>query len=591
MNGWRLGGKSMRADGSEERAMVRASRALAAVVLAVLPALPGAAQVTGYESLANWDALPLAKTGAAAHLNSSYDRDGGNLDWNWYPGYTRQLNEAADDGIAVTLLDVQGAGVLNRYWMPHATANDTRDITITVDEGLPTEAVISTESDPFLYGGDGDPHAALFEGPLVPTAAGGQVSYEPIGFTASLKVESINRQHLTSAQGGPVNNYSDRHYYQLNYTLYSNGASVQPYANSLDSSDPRTAARQQAVNVLNNVGQNPAGASGTSLEALTGAQAITPGQTVSLASLAAGQSGTVRRLNVRMDSPTDAGLADLRVRVRYDGEAEHAVDVPVGAFFGAASPSAPAYQSLPMGTDSDDGFYCYFPMPYRKGIAVELYNAGSGNVDIDGAAVEYEPGAVPADAGYFHAVYAESNPGSGKHQILSAAGPGHYVGNILTLKALDGDTDGLHRRILEGDETITVDGTNVLQGTGLEDAYSGGFYYNHVLDQNDDGDTVNPVADAEALSGLLLMDTVDDLASGQPDISSGILQVSQYRWLIPDLVPFEDGILVEIENYGGQDATFGSTAFYYVVPEPGVLALLWLGAGALLRKRRLSRGS
>ncbi len=545
-------------------------------------------QVTGYEALTDWGALPLDKTDTTAGLSSSYARDGGNRDWNWYPGSSRQLNEAEDHGIAVTLLDIQGAGVLNRYWMPHATANKTRRLTITVDDGLSTEAVITTWTDPFLYGADGSPHAALFEGPLVPTAAGGQVSYEPIGFAHSLKVESINRQHLTETQtGGPINGYSDRHYYQLNYTLYENGTTVQPYANSLEAGDPRTAARQQAVDVLNNVGQNPAGASGSSSVASTLGQTISAGQTLSLASLGSGQSGTIRRLNVRMDGPTDAGLRHLRVRVRYDGAADNAVDVPVGAFFGAASSAAPAYESLPMGTDSEEGFYCYFPMPYRDGVEVELYNAGDADVDIDRATVEYETGAVPAESGYFHAVHSESNPGSGMHTMLSVDGAGHYVGNILTVTPSETNSDGsLDRPILESDETITVDGTIVLQGTGLEDAYNGGFYYNHVLDQDNDGDPVNPESDGSPFAGLLLMDTVDDLSPGEPNIASGILQVSQYRWLIQDAVPFEDGLLVEMENHGSQDATFGSTAFYYVVPEPTTLGLLAVGAFACVRRRR-----
>ncbi|NBB96432.1 MAG: DUF2961 domain-containing protein [Planctomycetes bacterium] len=325
----------------------------------------------------------------------------------------------------------------------------------------------------------------------------------------------------------------------------------------------------------------------TSTTAVAAGQSIAAGAAVSLVDLASGNSGTIRRLNVKMDTPTNAGLENLRVRIRYDGETEHSVDVPVGAFFGAASADAPAYQSLPMGTDSDDGFYCYFPMPYRDGVTVELYNAGTEAVSIDGGTVEYEAGQVADDAGYFHAEYNEANPGSGNHEILAADGQGHYVGNILTLKALDGDTDGLYRSILEGDETVIVDGANVLQGTGLEDAYSGGFYYNHVLDQDNDGDPVNPITDGDAFSGLLLMDTVSDLGDGQPDITSGILQVSQYRWLVQDMAPFEDGIVIDIENYGGQDATYASTAFYYVVPEPATLAVMIGGGVGLLRRRKL----
>lgn len=556
------------------------------LVLCLLSSVVSAGDITGYEAIADWSTLPTAKTGVTSHLASSYDRTGANEDWNWYEGYDRQLNTLADNNLPVTLLDVQGSGVLTRYWMPHATANDTRTLTITVDAGLPSEAVITTTTNPLFYGSDATPYTDLFEGSTVATVAGGQTLYEPIAFTTSLKVESINRTHLTSTQpDGPINGYSDRHYYQLNYTLYDGATRVEPFSPTLSPGDVRSNLRQQALSILDNVGENPAGLSTQATVHSTGGQSIAAGQGVSLVDLGAGSEGTIRRLNVKMDTPTKAGLENLRVRVRYDGEAAHAVDVPVGAFFGAASVDAPAYKSLPMGTDSADGFYCYLPMPYRDGVVVELYNAGTEAVSIDGGVVEYESGPVEATAGYLHAAFAESSPGSGKHEILNVTDEGHYVGNILTLKAPD--RNGIHRRILEGDETLTVDGTNVLQGTGLEDAYSGGFYYNHVLDQNNDGDPVNPIADGGAFSGLLLMDTVDDLANGQPDIASGILQVSQYRWQIQDLVAFEESLNIEIENFGDQDAMFQSTAFYYAVPEPASVGFLMLGGLGLLRRRKL----
>jgi hypothetical protein len=555
------------------------------MLLGGVAAVPG--QTTGYETLVNWGRLPRIRSASSAHLASSYDRDGGNLDWNWYPGYDRHLNDTADNDLPVTLLDVQGSGVLTRYWMPHATANDARQIIITVDAGLASQAVITTNSDELLYGGDSAPHPPLFENPMVPTVAGGQTSYEPIGFTASLKVESINRQHLTPSQpGGPINGYTDRHYYQLNYQLYHDGRTIQPYSHVLGPSDPRTHMRQQAASILNNRGQNPAGVSGSSTTLISGGSTIAPGSSVALASLANGNSGTIRRLNVQMDNPTDQALEDLRIRIRYDSAADYAVNVPVGAFFGAVAADAPAYQSLPMGSDSTDGFYCYLPMPYRDGVTVELYNAGSTTVDINGGTVEYESAPVSSDTAYLHAVYRESEPGNGRHQILEAAGRGHYIGNILTLEAAEGDSNGLNRSILEGDETIVVDGVTVLQGTGMEDAYNGGFYYNHVLDQNNDQDPVNPRSDDGAFSGLLLMETIDDLASAEPDIQSGITQVSQYRWQLLDLVPFNEAISMEIENHGGQAGTYKSTAFYYMIPEPGSFGFFAACSVWLLRRRR-----
>jgi len=531
------------------------------------------ADVNGYELLSDWNSLPTGKNFSAG-MASSYDRGGGNSDYSQYESPTGLQLNPVDPAV---VLDVTGAGVLTRFWMPHYTANRSFDLRVYVDGSL----AIDSDSKTYLSGEYG--HAAS---PLVTTGAGGQVSYEPIGFSQSIRIETINRQL-------PADNswHGDRHYYQHNYMLMPAGASVTPYTSPLSTEVAQ--ARSAAASVLGSVGENPAGTSATAMTLNTVGQSIGAGESVSLVDLASG-SGTIRRLNLKMDNPTDAGLQDLRVRIRYDGAAENAVDVPVGAFFGAASASAPVYKSLPMGTDSADGFYCYFPMPYRSGVQAELYNAGSEAVVIDGAAVEYESGAVAADAMYLHAAYNESDPGSGKHELLNVSGSGHYVGNILTLKAQDGDTNGLYRGILEGDDIITVNpgtaGEMVLYGTGLEDAYNGGYYYNHVAVIDENG-SKKPVSDDSPFGGLLLMDTVSDYPEddptypGKPDITTGIVQVSQYRWMIADLVPFEDGILVEVENYGSQSALYQSTAFYYQVPEPASMLLLCIGGAVLLRRR------
>ena len=69
----------------------------------------------------------------------------------------------------------------------------------------------------------------------------------------------------------------------------------------------------------------------------------------------------------------------------------------------------------------------------------------------------------------------------------------------------------------------------------------------------------------------------------------------QYRWLVPDAVPFAQGIDVKVENFGAAAGNvFGSVAFYYaglegaVAPEPGSAAALIVASTVVLlgRKRR-----
>ncbi|MCK4625552.1 MAG: DUF2961 domain-containing protein [Phycisphaerae bacterium] len=507
----------------------------------------------GYEALSEWSSLPAAKTGITAGLASSYDRTGGNLDFNYYESPTGHQTGDVDP---VTVATITGPGVITRFWMPHAAANKGFNVKMYVDGAV--TPVIDTNSNTFLDGGYG-----YFQSPLVGTLVGGQVSYEPIVFSQSLKIESNN-----FGSGGWAR---EHHYYQYGYHRLPTGTPVTPYTGTLTSG--QQSARNTVVSMITNVGQNPAGSSGTSTVLTKGVTSITAGSSLALANPTG--SGRVRRLNLKMVGASDAALDGLRLRVRYDGKAENAIDVPVSHFFGAGHDRV-AYKSLPLGTDGNDGFYCYWPMPFRDGVVVELYNSTGSSIGIDSAAVEYEAEAVASDAGYLHAVYHEETTTSGQqyHQLLDVSGEGHYVGNLLFVQRA-----GTGGGILEGDDVIIVDGSNTLYGTGLEDAYNGGYYYNHVLEQSDDGDVVDPYSGIGPYHGLLRMNF--------GDLGDDYVRTDQYRWLIGDYVPFTDGIEVKIENYGsGANVLFGSTAFYYVVPEPACMVILLVGGIGLLRRRR-----
>jgi len=508
------------------------------------------ADFNGYETLSDWDALPSARTGTTAGLASSYDRDGGNDDHCHYELPTGF--QYGNDVDPTTVTTLTGPGVITRFWMPHVAADEGFNVKMFVDGTL----AINTDSDTLLGG-----NYVYMQSPLVSTIVGGQVSYEPIVFQNSLVIQSNNF--------GSGNWAKTHHYYQYNYQKLPAGTTVTPYTGTLTAE--QQTARDAVVNMINHVGDNPAGSSASAVVLNQAGTSIPAGTALTLANVSG--SGRVRRLNVEMAGASDAALDTLRVRVRYDGAAENAVDVPVSHFFGAGH-SRVAYKSLPLGTDSANGFYAYWPMPYRQGVAVELYNAGGTAVSIDSAAVEYEAEAVPESAGYLHAVYNEST--NAAHEMLVVDGEGHYVGSLLWEQI-----ERVYRTILEGDETIVVDGTTILQGTGLEDAYNGGYYYNHVLEQSDDGDVPDPTSGTGPYSGLLRMNF--------DDMGDDYIRTDQYRWLIGDPVPFFDNIEVTMQNYAAGEAVFGSTAFYYIVPEPATLTFIACGAFCVLTCRRAGR--
>ncbi|MFN3167162.1 MAG: glycoside hydrolase family 172 protein [Phycisphaeraceae bacterium] len=495
--------------------------------------VPASAQLTGYEPIADWQAIAWSKNTLGSSLFSSYDRAGGNADYNYYVSPTGYVDVVTD----TVSVQVNGPGVTRRFWMPHRTADAIYDLRVTVDGVV----VYDTNTDDYLAGDVGYVDTAL-----TPTFIGGQTSYEPIAFQDSLLIETNNK-----FDGGALNT-GNRHYYQWNVHTLPQGARVTPTTGTLNAT--QLAARNQAVQVLGSLGDNPAGSSPTSVFALTPGATINAGSALTLASPAG--DGVMRSLNLFMPSATDAELDTLRLRVRYDGSATNAIDVPVSHFFGVGAGRAD-YQSMPLGVTDLGAFYSYWPMPYRDGAVVELYNPSGQAIAIDAASVEVDSAASPpAQAGYLHAVYHEETTAAGQrhHQILDTQGKGHYVGNLLWLELADD-----RRNILEGDDIITVDGTTTLYGTGLEDAYSGGYYYNHVVPRSTDGDIPFPESGAGAFSGLLRID-FDTL--GDPNT-----RTDQYRWLITDPVAFETGIDVKIENFANQaNVQFGSTAFYYLVP-------------------------
>jgi len=497
-----------------------------------------------YDSLTDWSSLPRLKTGVTAGLASSFDRMGENSDYSQYE-YPSDLQFGEVQAIVKTLT---GPGEITRFWMPHLTAKKSFAVKMYFDGE--TTPRINTTSDVLLKGQYG-----YMNGPLVTTAAGGQTLFEPIAFKQSLRIETYNKTL-------PIDNTwsGNRHYYQYSYHLFSTGGPEESYTGVLSASQQQM--RNHVNMLLSNSGNNPAGDDPDAIVLRNSGLTVSARSAVSLACISG--SGAIRKFTLKLNNPSNTELENLRVRVKYDGSNIYAVDVPVAHFFGAGFGRA-QYKSLPLGTNSEDGFYSFWPMPYRQKISIELYNAADVAVEVVESKIEYKSRPVNIDECYFHAFCTAETTTSGQayHQLLNIQGKGHYVGNILWL----GRPSAIASNILEGDDQITADG-NVLYGTGLEDAYNSGYYYNWVGIQTDDEpEGASPISVIRPFFGLLNM-------AAQVNSNGnfvGLYRVDQYRWHIPDFVPFEHSLNVKVENYlkrSGVD--FGSTAFYYLfVPITG----------------------
>ena len=84
-----------------------------------------AQDLTGYEYLANWNDLDIAKTGVVAGLASSFDRTELSMNpndstWvtNWSVGNNDSNNYDSISGSAGVIREITGPGEITRIWSP-----------------------------------------------------------------------------------------------------------------------------------------------------------------------------------------------------------------------------------------------------------------------------------------------------------------------------------------------------------------------------------------------------------------------------------------------------------------------------------------
>ena len=491
-----------------------------AIYLFTLSAISFSEIPVGYKSYAAWEKLPQLRIGVKSGLASSYDRTGGNDDWNYYEWPTGQINTET----VCTVKTIQGPGVIYRFWMPHLTGRQGYVVRMYFDgEPIPR---IDTMSDTVFDG-----LFSYFDAPLVSLCAGGQTCYEPIAFAESVVIKTVNR-------------FSNRHYYQYSYLTYPQGSDINSYTGTLSPQDQND--RDTVAAMFENAGRYPCGNSPTAIEVNVPATNISSNFVIANIN----GPGVVRKLYIKMSGANDAELLGLNLQVFYDGGTTPAIDVPVGHFFGAGESRA-LYKSLPLGTDSNDGFYCYWPMPFKQSITIKLHNTTATAISIDGAKVEYKSEQLDHHTCYLKAIEKSTiQAGQTYHNILSTTGCGHFVGNLLYL-AQDCNSFWM----LEGDDVIYCDGELVQFGTGLEDTYNGGYYYNWVAVQDGEPEGFCPHSAIRPLSGILYVN------------KAATSRAYQYRWRIADCIPFTKSIEVNAESgYSNNGARWQSVGFWYELP-------------------------
>jgi hypothetical protein len=178
---------------------------------------------------------------------------------------------------------------------------------------------------------------------------------------------------------------------------------------------------------------------------------------------------------------------------------------------------------------------------------VELANDAAHAVTFS-VDVGRRPGSPDDYAALLHADYRHStaNRFGRDHVFAAPAGQGQIVGVVQLARGLSG------LRFLEGDERYTPDGlrTPLVQGTGTEDYYNGGWYFNR---------------------GIFSLPT-----HGHPlFLNDGTWdEVGMYRVHVGDALTFYDGAVFSIEHdmfnwYTDED--YQTVAYVYRIDEPALV--------------------
>lgn len=178
-------------------------------------------------------------------------------------------------------------------------------------------------------------------------------------------------------------------------------------------------------------------------------------------------------------------INNIYIKITYPDVEDIAVLAPISSFFGFGEYGMFKTLGIMVGLNKDGWMYSYYPMPFEKGIKIELVN----HSDISFANLEGEVSTETnqfskGEYGYFKVKFTSNVQGTSSSlvngqpmQFLNVSGSGHIAGITHSMSGL---YFGAHSRFyLEGDEQIYVDGSlsHSFHGTGTEDFYNGGWYF------------------------------------------------------------------------------------------------------------------
>ncbi len=284
--------------------------------------------------------------------------------------------------------------------------------------------------------------------------------------------------------------------------------------------------------------ENPTGARGSGGRSANGrkgapSRRIRAGERVVLADIDG--PGVIRHVWLTMLPAPPERLRAVMLEVFYDGADEPSISVPVVDFFGLPHGRQVPMHSAVMSVLEGRGYNSYAPMPFRRGVRVEIVNQATRGTILY-YQIDYSLHAeLPVELGYLHASFRRENPTTmGRDFVIADGfeGPGRFFGCNVGVRVVDdGDWYG------EGEVKVYRDGDDeypTICGTGLED-YVGSAWGMGRFDSLYSGSPLR-VKEGEVPGG--------PIAQGDPDL------LGFYRWHLLDPIMFERDLKVTIQQIG-----------------------------------------
>jgi hypothetical protein len=463
------------------------------LLLLIASAAPGQSRPDSIARVADLAQLARLEPGVVGRQFASTDPSGRGEDHGHY---------LRKNGERFVLAEMEGPGVVARIW----SANPAGRLYVTLD-GEQEARVACPFAD--LFDGKSPP----FCEPLATRTSGGSVSYFPIPYARSCRIEVGEHPEPRAL------------YYQVQYLAYPKGTPLRTFTRELPEGEVKALAAVQAAfarrkptpeSELEQVG------TGTPPEKLRdfvtrdrlGPRARAAGHDPRPPDVRARRlaRGPLRR----RAGAVDPRAADGRVRPRL--RRQHR-----GLRLDRRTPGGPGYLRL--------------PMPFRKGIRIGLRNLTKQHAFVNVTAL-VEKGPVDASEGYLHGEFrCQDRLQERTYRWAEIAGRGKLVGIAQAIQGVGS------LWYLEGNEIITVDGEKKpsIVGTGAEDFFNGGWYW-------DRGPFAAP------FWGL---NQKEEWTSNR---------TMPWRFFVPDAIPFEKGLVAEIEQGSAsqvRDTYYSSVAWWY----------------------------